>query len=168
MKKLLVACAVLLFTATACPTEPPAANYAVCPAAGAGQIQVALVVEGTANPAHEVVCVVVADGANTLQALDARSARLGTEARRMHPVNGLLCGIDGTPETGCGEGGPDGYSYWNHSDGGAVWTESMVGPAGTVLTQGAVQGFNFGTWNFSTTFPTGPTHSPSFAVLTAG
>lgn len=169
MKKILVACAVLLFTATACPVDPPATNYALCPVAGAGQIQVAVVVEGTANPAHEVVCVVVANGASTLDALDARSTRLGTTPRRMHPTNGLLCAIDGVPPApSCGDSGPAGFSYWNYSHGGAAWAESMVGPADYDLAQGDVEGFNFGTWDFVTTFPTGPTHSPSFATLTAG
>ena len=167
MKKLLLAAVALMFTATACPVDPPATtNFAACPTAGPGQIQVAVVVEGISNPAHQVVCVVVADGANGLAALDARSARLGTTARRMDPSNGLLCAIDATPATGCGESGPDGFSFWNYSFGGASWESANIGPASQVLHQGSVEGYEYGTWNFTTTFPGPLDHSPSFSVLT--
>lgn len=170
MKKLLIACAALMFAATACPIDPPATpNYAICPTAGAGEIQVAVVTEGVANPAHEVVCVVVANGANGFDALNARAARIGTPALRFNGA--FLCAIDNAPAApACGTdpAGPNGFSYWNYSTGGTTWTESQVGASSQVLEQGDVEGWNYGTWDFATTFPSGPVHPSSFAVLTAG
>ncbi len=169
MKKLLVACAALMFAATACPVDPPApVNYARCPTAGAGQIQVAVVAEGVPNPAYEVVCVVVADGANGFDALNARQARLGTTPLRFDGA--FLCSIDNyplPPTCGTDPAGPLGYSYWSYWTGGASWSEAFIGGADRVLHQGAVEGWKHGTWNFDTTFPTAPAHASSFAALTA-
>ena len=51
MKKLLLACAALTLATTACFVDPPATpptggNWATCPTAAVGQVQVAIVTEG--------------------------------------------------------------------------------------------------------------------------
>lgn len=170
MKKVLFACAALVFAATACPAEVPSGtNWAACPVAGSGQVQVAIVTEGVPNPAHEVVCVVVATGSNSIQALNARAARLGTEVPRTAFGGSFVCSIDGNPaDPECADlpGDATGWRSWNYSNGGSQWTGSQVGAAAHIVTQGSVDGWNFGTWNYTTTFPSNPTHSPSFAVLT--
>jgi len=170
MKKVLLACAALMFAATACPVEPPAGtNWATCPTAGAGQVQVAIVTEGVPDATHEVVCVVVATGSNSIAALNARAVRLGTEAPRTAFGGTFVCSIDGNPVAPeCGDlpGDATGWRSWNYSNGGSQWTASQFGAAAHIVQQGDVDGWNFGTWNYSTTFPGNPTHSPSFAVLT--
>ncbi len=174
MKKLLLACAALTLATTACfvdpPTTPPTGgNWATCPTAAVGQVQVAIVTEGVPNPAHEVVCVVVPDGSSSIQALQARAARLGTEAPRLAFGGSFVCSIDGNPVAPeCGElpGDATGWRSWNYSNGGTQWTGSQIGAASHSVHQGDVDGWNFGTWNYSTTFPGNPTHSPSFSVLT--
>jgi len=170
MKKLMLACAALMFAATACPVDPPApTNWSACPTAASGQVQVAIVTEGVPDASHEVVCVVVPAGANGIEALNARAVRLGTEAPRTAFGGTFVCSIDGNPVAPeCGDlpGDATGWRSWNYSNGGTQWTGSQTGAASTVLTQGAVEGWNFGTWNYSTTFPGNPTHSPVFSVLT--
>lgn len=170
MKKLLMACAILAFTATACPGDPtPTTNWAACPTAGAGQVQVAVVTEGVPTTSPQVVCVVVADGANGIDALNARAARIGTAAPRTAFSGTFVCAIDGNPvapECGDQPGDATGWRSWNYSNGGTQWTGSQVGAAATQVHQGSVEGWNFGTWNYTTTFPTNPVHSPSFSVLT--
>ncbi|MFN8050048.1 MAG: hypothetical protein U0Q22_01260 [Acidimicrobiales bacterium] len=163
MKKLLVALAALAFAATACPVDPPAGtNYAQCPTAGAGQVQVAVVTEGVPATSPQVVCVVVANGANGITALNARAARIGTEAPRIQHFSfgDLVCAIDGAPVApDCGTTA----GYWHYSEGGASWTSSLAGASARVLHQGDVDG-----WNFLPDFGEAvPTHSSSFAVLTA-
>ena len=170
MKKLLLAVAALALGATACPVEPgPGTNCAACPTAGAGQVQVAVVTEGVPDPAHEVVCVVVPTGSNGIDALNARAVRLGTAAPRTAFGGTFVCAIDGNPVAPeCGDlpGDATGWRSWNYSNGGTQWTGSNVGAASTTVQQGSVEGWNFGTWNYVTTFPTNPTHSPVFSVLT--
>ena len=80
-----------------------------------------------------------------------------------------VCSIDGNPVAPeCGElpGDATGWRSWNYSNGGTQWTGSQIGAASHSVHQGDVDGWNFGTWNYSTTFPGNPTHSPSFSVLT--
>lgn len=169
MKKLLLAVALLAFGATACPPPTTGTNWAQCPTAGAGQIQVAVVTEGVPDPSHEVVCVVVATGSNGIDALNARAARLGVAAPRTAFGGTFVCAIDGNPAPPeCGDlpGDATGWRSWNYSNGGTQWTASNVGAAATTLQQGSVEGWNFGTWNYTTTFPSNPVHSPVFSVLT--
>lgn len=169
MKKLLIACALLAFTATACPVDPPATNWAQCPTAGAGEVQVAVVTEGLPASSPKVVCVVVPEGSSGLDALNARAARIGKPAPRTESTvfGPLVCGIDGTPiAPDCGVTGPEGTSFWSYWNGGGSWSESMIGAHDRVVEQGSVDGWKFGTWDFATTFPTAPTVSPNFNTLT--
>jgi len=164
VKKILIACVALMFAATACPANPPAVDYTACPAAGSGQIQVAVVVENSVN---KVVCVVVPDGADGFAALNARAARIGAPALRFNGA--FLCAIDGNPvgpACGTDPAGPNGFSYWSYNLGGTTWSEAQFGAASRVLHQGDVDGWVYGTWNFSTTFPGAPTTASDFATLT--
>ncbi len=164
---LLVAAAALTLTAAAC-TQPPtggtATNYAHCPAATAAKVQVAVVVDN-APSSTRVVCVLVADGATGLDALNARAVRINKPAPRLD--GGLVCGIDGLPAAPeCAASTPDGFRFWNYWLGGSSWTSASVGAGSRVLHQGDVDGWVFGTWDFATTFPSPPATASSFASLT--
>ena len=118
---------------------------ATCPAVGAGQIRVAVVVDGTAlsSSAPKVVCVVVAAGATGVTALIARAVRIGGAAPRFES-SGLLCAIDAAPlAPACGIAGPNGYEYWSYWTGGSSWSFAAQGPATHVLVDGSVEGWRF-------------------------
>lgn len=143
---------------------PPPPDYTRCPTAAAGQAQVAVVVEPS-PAATRVVCVVVADGATGLVALNARATRIGTAPPRVE--GGFVCGIDGVPAAPeCSPSTPEGFRYWNYWSGGTTWQSAVVGAGSRVLTQGDVDGWVFGTWDFVTTFPGAPTTASDFAGLT--
>ncbi len=166
---LLGATALLAAATTACapPTPPPAPNLAACPAAGAGQVQVAVVVQGGPVDSPPVVCVVVPDGSDGLDALAARAQRIGEPAPRLGFGDAFVCGIDGFPAApACGEGGAEGFSYWNYWTGGSTWDPASVGAGDRTVTQGSVDAWVFGTWDFETTFPAPPALSADFATLT--
>src|SRR5882724_3157486 len=77
--------------------EAGAADFHTCPAKGAGQVRVAIVVDARAlGGAQSVVCVVVASGSNGLTALRARATRIGTSPPRIGS-SGLVCAIDDVP-----------------------------------------------------------------------
>jgi hypothetical protein len=163
---LLAAAAVLTLTAAAC-TAPttPTTNWAHCPAATAGNVQVAVVV-ANAPAATRVVCVVVADGSNGIDALNARAVRINAAAPRIDA--GFVCGIDGAPAAPeCSASTPDGYRLWGYWLGGSSWTSATIGAGSRVLHQGDVDGWVFGTWDFVNTFPTPPAIASSFAALTS-
>jgi hypothetical protein len=139
-------------------------NYRACPTAGAGQVQVAVVVDD-APAATRVVCVVVPAGSDSLDALAARATRIGAPAPRVE--GGFVCGIDGTPAAPeCAPSLPEGFRYWNFWTGGTTWQTASVGAGDRVVTQGSVDGWDFGTWDFVTTFPAPPATSSDFATLT--
>ena len=166
MKKLLLVVALLSMGATACPAPTAAVDWSVCPAAAAGQVQVAVVVQGgTATPATEVVCVVVPAGSNGLDALAARAARIGAAAPRVESA--FVCGIDGIPVApACADSGPGGYTYWNYWTGGTAWATAAIGAGDRIVTQGSVDAWTYGTWDFVSTFPADPTKPATFAALT--
>ncbi|HKY13718.1 MAG TPA: hypothetical protein VJM33_02245 [Microthrixaceae bacterium] len=142
-----VACCVLFLVAASCATSPSGGGGPAptsCPAKGAGQIQVAVVVDMTAfGAAPNSTCVVVASGSNGMAALAARAQLIGAPPPR-YAANGLLCAIDGIPlAPACGQNGPDGPEYWAYYLGGASWTYSTVGPGLRGLTDGAVDGWRF-------------------------
>lgn len=151
--------------AVAC-TPAPTTDWSQCPTAGTGQIQVAVVVTDAA-PANQVVCVVVADGANGVDALNARAARIGTAAPVIDNSSGFgpaVCGIDGIANPGGNCFAP---SYWGYWFGGGSWEGAPVGAGDRVLHQGAVDAWDFGSWDWVTTFPEAPTQPSSFAALTS-
>lgn len=149
-------------TSTTTPT-----NWATCPTPGAGQVRIATVVEGTGLAGFsqpEVVCVVVAQGASGLEALDARAARLGVPANRIG-VSGLLCAIGGLPAApACGESGPSGPEYWSYwvPDGSGGWSYAPVGPAFRSMQEGGVEGWRWVPGGASQA----PVHVSTFSQLT--
>src|SRR3954452_5992625 len=96
VRALAVVLGLLLAVAGMSACEPP--DYAKCPAKGANQVRVAVVVDARAlGGTTDVVCVVVPTGSDGLDALRARSDRTGRAMPRISPQNGLVCGIDGKP-----------------------------------------------------------------------
>lgn len=111
-------------------------------AAAAGEIRVSVVVDAGAGGPSEV-CVAVSSGATGADVLAERARVLGTPPPRWDG-SGLLCAIDGVPETGCGERHADGYRYWSYWNGDAgSWTYSPIGPATKRVKPGAVEGWHF-------------------------
>jgi hypothetical protein len=164
-----LAAAGLALVAAACvpPPPPPAPNLAACPTAGAGQVQVAVVVQGGALDSPPVVCVVVPAGSDGLDALAARAQRISEEVPRLGFGDAFVCGIDGFPAApACGDEGPAGFSYWNYWTGGSTWDAAATGAGDRPVTQGSVDAWVFGTWDFVTTFPAPPTGPSTFAALT--
>jgi hypothetical protein len=125
---------------------PAAAGAPSATCAAAGGIRVRVVVDfgdaAGAPPAVSDVCVPVADRTTGAELLAARARQLGTPAPRYD--GGLLCAIDGYPETGCGDRTSDGYRYWSywHGDAGS-WTYANVGPGSWKLRDGDVEGWRF-------------------------
>lgn len=169
MKKLIVACALLAFTATACPPADTPTDWAKCPPAPSGHVQVAVVTDNVPASSPSVVCVVVPEGSTGLDALVARSARIGVAAPRIADTEWgpMVCGIDGTPPApACGDVGPDGTSFWAYWNGGGSWAQPWIGAHQRIVEQGSVDGWTFGTWDFVTTEPTAPAVPSDFATLT--
>lgn len=165
-----VAVAAFLALASACVPMPPTppVDLSKCPAAPAGQVQVAVVVLGGAPTSPSIVCVVVPAGSDGLDALAARAQRVGKGAPRLGFGDAFVCGIDGAPAApACGDSGPDGFSYWNYWTGGSTgWTAAETGAGDRTVTQGSVDAWVFGTWDFATTFPEPPAVSSDFGTLT--
>jgi hypothetical protein len=155
----------LLLTASACVPPPAPVDPATCPPAAAGTIRVAVVVDSTAlpggSPTPSVVCVGLPPGSTGMDALQARSAKLGTPPPRIGG-SGLVCAIDSEPAApACGESGPNGFSFWGYYVGGSTWGFAPVGPAGRVLSDGSVDG-----WSFQDGPGSPPATSAVFAELT--
>ena len=73
-------------------------------------------------------CAKVPDGSTGADVLAVRARELGKPMPRYN--DGLLCAIDGFPETGCGEENADGtFNYWSywHKRGDGAWTYSNRG-----------------------------------------
>ena len=73
-------------------------------------------------------CAKVPDGSTGADVLAVRARELGKPMPRYN--DGLLCAIDGFPETGCGEENADGtFNYWSywHKKGDGAWTYSSRG-----------------------------------------
>lgn len=136
---------------TSSPCRQSAAHVAVVIDFGGGNVSTA--------------CVPIADGSTGIDVLNARAAQLGVAGPRFNPVNGLLCGIDGYPATGCAERTATGYAYWSYWNGDSgSWTYSNVGPASRRMHEGTVEGWRFqsGT-GASTDRP--PSAAASFAAI---
>jgi len=139
-------------------------EYSKCPARGAGQVRVAVVVDARSlGGTTSIVCVVVASGSNGVTALRARATRLGTAPPRF-AANGLLCAIDGRPAApACGDQGPNGPEFWSYWLGGSSWRFATVGPAGRPVQDQTVDGWRFIPGGASAP----PNTASSFAALTS-
>jgi hypothetical protein len=145
-------------------TTAPSNDPRHCPARGAGEARVAIVVEfGPLAGGTSVTCVVVGPGASGVTALTARAARLGTPAPRYN-ASGLLCAIDGKPVApACGSPSSGGFDYWSYWIGGTSWTYATVGPASRAMLDSTVEGWRFVSGGANVA----PASSPSFATLTS-
>lgn len=91
-----------------------------CGPAPAGQVAVAVVVDGTRGPSQR--CVVVPERTDGFGVLRAAGFDLRIDG-------GFLCAIDGVPATGCAKNFPFDGSYWRyyHASPGGPWVYSTVG-----------------------------------------
>ena len=86
----------------------------------------------------QTTCVGVAPGTNGFKMLQAAGHTVTVDS------SGLLCSIDGVPETGCGERTASGYRYWAYFHGsGSSWSYSSIGPQGYRAAEGTVEGWHF-------------------------
>ena len=79
-------------------------------------------------PSSTVTCVPVDGDDTAADALATRARMLGRPAPTYNNA-GLLCSIDGFPQSGCGERTATGYRYWSYWFGGEDWTFATTGPA---------------------------------------
>lgn len=129
----------------AAPTPASASPSAPCEQSSSRQAtaHVAVVIDfGGGNVS--TACVPIGDGSTGIDLLNARAAQLGVPGPRFNPVNGLLCGIDGYPSTGCAERTANGYAYWSYWNGDSGnWVYSNVGPGSRRMHEGTVEGWRF-------------------------
>lgn len=117
-----------------------------CPAANPGEVGVLVVVDyGDLSDAPDpsVACVSVAEGSDGNEVLAARADQLGVPPPRYDP-SGLLCAIDGRPESGCGDRTETGFRYWSYwlgDDRG--WEYASVGPGFREISADVTEGWRF-------------------------
>lgn len=94
-------------------------------------------------PSGNTVTCVPVDGDDTAaDALVTRARMLGRPVPRYNNA-GLLCSLDGFPESGCGERSAAGYRYWSYWFGGDAWSYASTGPAFHRAKPGGVVGWRF-------------------------
>ena len=94
-------------------------------------------------PSGNTVTCVPVDGDDTAaDALVTRARMLGRPEPRYNNA-GLLCSLDGFPESGCGERTSAGYRYWSYWFGGESWSYASTGPAFHRAKPGGVVGWRF-------------------------
>src|SRR5207253_5775657 len=109
------------FALTACITgalATPVGGRVVARACAAGDVHVAVVVDAGTGGTVSAVCVPGSSRDNGATILAARASMLGTPQPRYNS-SGLLCSIDGLPETGCGVAHGGRYAYWSYWHGSA-------------------------------------------------
>ncbi len=76
---------------------------------------------------------------------DTRASMLGLAQPRFN-ASGLLCAIDGFPADGCGVQHDGKYAYWAYFHGtNGAWSYSNIGPGGTRVSSGVVEGWRWET-----------------------
>ncbi len=112
-------------------------------AGAAGEVTVAFVLDFGSTSADLVVgCVTVPASDSRYDALTAFVASRGL-ASPTYATSGLLCSINGTPTSGCGQTVPGGYVYWSYFTAGqGAWTYSSTGAFATV-SPNDVEGWRF-------------------------
>ena len=142
----IVALAALLLPGALWASTPTAGAAIMCGGSVAeGQIRVVIVVDagtgGAAGP--RASCLIVARGTTGGQLLAERAAALGAPRPR-YADSGLLCGIDGFPDSGCGERTGDGYRYWAYFSGtSGSWVYGGGNPFLRRLADGDIEGWRF-------------------------
>jgi hypothetical protein len=112
------------------------------PCAGSA-IHVAIVVDFGDVMSTTSTCIAAGDRDRGTDILHARAQALGTPAPRFNG-SGLLCAIDGFPETGCGEKTGDTYAYWSYFHGNDnAWVYSSFGPASWRVRADYVEGWRW-------------------------
>lgn len=118
----------------------PMATPAGAATCQAGAQQVAVVVDFGDGATVTSTCVGLAARATGYDALTERASELGTAAPRVE--NGLVCGIDGYPATGCAEQNGATYSYWSYWKGSGSWIYSGIGAQSRVRPE-VVEGWRY-------------------------
>jgi hypothetical protein len=112
-------------------------------ACAASAVHVAVVVDHGAGAAVSAVCVPASARDNGAIVLATRDSQLGVPPPRYN-ASGLLCAIDGTPATGCGEPHNGKYAYWSYWHGAnGQWTYANIGPASTRVSAGVIEGWRW-------------------------
>jgi hypothetical protein len=106
-------------------------------------VHVAVVVDHGAGAAVSAVCVPASERDNGAIVLATRAAQLGVPQPRYNE-SGLLCAIDGTPATGCGESHNGKYAYWSYWHGAnGQWTYADNGPATSRVHADVIEGWRW-------------------------
>jgi hypothetical protein len=132
--------------------------------AAASEVQVAFVIDFGGSEHASVGCVKVPAGDNGYEALAAFTAQEHEQAPTYNS-SGLLCSINGTPSSGCGQEVSDGFIYWSYWEAAAgKWKYADAGAFGAV-TDGEIQGWRFQDPGKANPSDPPPTTSPDFAAL---
>lgn len=145
MRRLAVA-SLLTVAATLLPVSVSDPLGTMC-ASAAGSLSIAVVIDtgdlGGGSPT--TTCVSVSDGATGTDALIARSRKLGTAAPRFSAA-GFLCGVDGQPSSGCGDGAGSTVAYWSYwwaSVDTPTWRYATRGSDARKLKDGMIEGWRY-------------------------
>jgi hypothetical protein len=130
-------------TAAALASAGPDALAPFKDAAGAAtQVSVAFVLDFGGSIGTVVGCVKVPSTDTGYEALTAFTQQEG-EVQPTYASSGLLCSINGDPNSGCGTVVSGNYIYWSYWHGtSGTWQYSSVGASGTVV-EGDVEGWRF-------------------------
>lgn len=133
MRRLVGAVGLLVAASVALSGGGPDALVPFKQAAGAAsEVSVAFVIDFAGLAPTQVGCVTVPGTDNGYQALAAFTEQ-EHDAPPTYNGSGLLCSIDGIPNSGCGVGVSGGYIYWSywHGDSGG-WAYASTGASQTV------------------------------------
>lgn len=117
-----------------------------------------------APSATTMTCVPVDSDDTAADALVTRARILG-RPRPTYNNAGLLCSIDGFPESGCGDRTATGYRYWSYWFGGEAWSYASTGPAFHRAKPGGVVGWRFQPNGVANSSDPPPRSSPRFGQL---
>lgn len=135
------ALALMVFVAGVVAT--PLGGRALTRACAATAVHVAVVVDLDNAGGVSAVCVPAGARDNGATALAARASMLGLPQPRYNAA-GLLCAIDGVPQTGCGTAHDGHYAYWAYFHGtNGNWTYNNFGPASWRVSTGVVEGWRW-------------------------
>jgi hypothetical protein len=141
----------------------PLGGRAMGRACAAGNVHIAVVVDSGSGSSVSAVCVPMGARDNGATLLAARAAMLGTPQPSFDGRSGLLCAIDGFPQSGCGKRTGGHYAYWAYFHGiNGRWEYSNIGPGGTRVNPSVVEG-----WRFQPDGAGLPTDPPPRAPATA-
>ncbi len=127
-------------------------------------VAVAFVVDFGGGATPVVGCVKVPSGTNGYQALAAFTAQEQEQAPTYN-ASQLLCSINGTPGSGCGQSVPGGYVYWSYWRGSSgSWQYASTG-AFAVLQPGDVEGWRFENPGSANPSDPPPAASPNYTAI---